>query len=179
MKEGTGSIARHVQLRLAEVSDADFVLSLRLQGERSRFLSPVRDDIAAQREWLLHYKEREKKKQEYYYVILGDRSEKLGLVRLYDFQGDSFSWGSWILTSKAPAYAAIESALAVYEIGFHRLGFERSHFEARKENANVIAFHKSFGAVVRKEDELNYYFEITKETYEETRRKYRRFLEDA
>jgi RimJ/RimL family protein N-acetyltransferase len=170
------NITKHIQFRIVEVDDAEFILSLRLDPEKNRYLSLVDNDIEYQKRWIEQYKEREQKKQEYYYIIESTESEKLGVIRIYDFRGDSFCWGSWVLKAEAPPYAAIEAALSVYEIGLYRLGFNQSHTDVRKGNQTVINFLQSFGAVITHEDDLHYYFNMSKESYEETKKRYRRFL---
>lgn len=122
----------------------------------------MENDLNAQRERIKAYKNREARSEEYYYAIEASDSERLGVVRLYDFRDDSFSWGSWILKRGAPKYAAIEFAFAVYELAFYTFGFTRSHFELVKGNDRVIAFHRRFGAKQIDEDETNVYFVINK-----------------
>ena len=169
------NIVKHISFRLVSLNDAEFILSLRVDESKNKHLSSVENDLNAQKEWIESYKKREKNNLEYYYIIVIGK-EKLGAVRLYDFKGDSFSWGSWILKKGAPPYAAIESALLVYEIAFYKLGFKRSHFDVRKGNKKVVDFHSRFGGNIVSEDELNYYFNITKETYENTKKRYKKFL---
>lgn len=62
------------------------------------------------------------------------------------------------------------------EFGFYGLGFEKSHFDVRKGNDKVIAFHQRFGAKIVDEDELDYFFNFEKNDYEITKEKYRRYL---
>jgi len=166
---------KHITFRLIEIKDAEFILSLRLNPKKNKFLSPVKNNIKNQERWIEAYKEREKEKQEYYYIIMNE-GEQLGVVRLYDFQRDSFSWGSWLLKEGAPAYGAIESALLVYEIGFFKLRFKSSHFDVIKHNEKVIKFHIKFGASVVHKDNEKYYFNIDKNTYSEIKVKYRKFF---
>ena len=56
------------------------------------------------------------------------------------------------------------------------LGFKQSHFDVRKDNKKVIAFHKRFGGEKVGEDELNYYFIFHENTYQKTRQKYKKFI---
>ncbi len=100
----------------------------------------------------------------------------LGLVRVYDLKKDSFCWGSWLIKNGAPKSTAIESSLQIYEFGFGELGFQQSHFDVRKENQKVVVFHERFGAVRVNEDELNYYFIFKESTYQNTKRKYKKFV---
>jgi RimJ/RimL family protein N-acetyltransferase len=167
---------RNIYFRLADISDARFILDLRNNRSLNKFLSAVKDDLYAQEQWLNKYKKREIEGKEYYFIIENKNSEPVGTVRLYDFRNDSFCWGSWILNTGAPNSAAIESALMVYETAFYRLGFTKSHFEVRKNNEKVIAFHKRFGALVSHEDDINYYFIFSNDTYETTKCRYAKFL---
>lgn len=165
-----------IALRTAEISDAEFILQLRTQSDKTQFLSQVENDLAKQQAWLKAYKHKEKNGEEYYFVIESKTGESLGLVRVYDLQPDSFCWGSWLIKDEAPKTTAIESALLIYEFGFGQLGYTKAHFDVRKGNQRVIAFHQRFGARIVDEDELNYYFNYTLEDYLTIKEKYRRFL---
>lgn len=165
-----------IALRTAEITDAEFILELRTQSDKTQFLSQVENDLAKQQTWLKAYKLKEQKGEEYYFVIESKTGEPLGLVRVYDLQPDSFCWGSWLIKDGAPQSTAIESALLIYEFGFGQLGYKNAHFDVRKGNERVIAFHQRFGAVIVNEDELNYYFNYTLEEYLKIKHKYRRFL---
>ncbi|MBY0525320.1 MAG: GNAT family N-acetyltransferase [Gemmataceae bacterium] len=168
---------KNIKFRLAEASDAEFILSLRLDEQLNRHISKVSNDLQHQIEWLASYKERERQLSEYYFIIENNAGQAIGTVRLYDFQGDSFSWGSWIMKQGLPPHFAIESAMLVYEFAFGKLGFVRSHFDVRRENLSVIRFHKRFGAEQTREDALNYYFQICRSDYEARRDRYKEFLE--
>ncbi len=167
---------KNINLELVQLEDAEFIYKLRTDENKSRFLSKISGTVKDQEEWIKKYKEREKQGIEYYFIIKSKNGEKLGTVRLYDFKGDSFCWGSWIIKENAPKFAAIESALQVYEFAFYKLGFKRSHFDVRKQNIKVVNFHKKFGAKIVREDDLNYYFEFSKEDYEKIKPRYRKFL---
>lgn len=167
---------KNINLRTVELSDAEFIFTMRSDTRRARYLSKVTGSVETQIEWIKEYKLREKEEKEYYFVIESKSGEKLGLVRMYDFKEDSFCWGSWIIKEDAPKTTAIESALQIYEFGFYRLGFERSHFDVRKDNKKVIAFHQRFGAKIVGESELDYFFNFEKKDYETIRERYKRYL---
>ncbi|MBI6978325.1 MULTISPECIES: GNAT family N-acetyltransferase [Pseudomonas] len=157
-----------VRLRLAESDDAAYIHSLRVNSALNEHLSAVTGDVEAQRAWLLSYKSREKAAQEYYFIIeRSDTGQAIGTVRLYDFIGnkESFCWGSWILDENKTRYAAIESAMLVYEFAFKELGFKSCHFDVRKENIKVIAFHEKMGAQRLRESELDFFFSMNPESY--------------
>lgn len=154
--------AKTIQLRLIEPTDAEFVLSLRLDNRYNSYISKVVDDLEMQRRWINEYKRDEEKKLQFYFIIERLDGTPCGTVRIYDLKPDSFCWGSWILNENKTRYAAIESALLVYKYGFEVLGYEKCHFEVMKDNSKVIDFHRKFGAEIVSEDENNYYFIINK-----------------
>jgi RimJ/RimL family protein N-acetyltransferase len=168
-------IARGKKLYFREVTlgDAEFILNLRTNPTKNRFLSQTVDDVSLQRSFIQRY---QLSLTDYYFVICNWQREALGTVRIYDIQGDSFCWGSWILSEKATATAAIESALLLYDFAFYSLHYSESHFDVRKENLRVVDFHKRFGAKIIREDDLNFYFNYSLGDYASTREKYLRFL---
>lgn len=167
---------KSINLRVAQIEDAEFILNLRLLQHKSQYLSPVENDLVKQKAWLEDYKQKEEQALEYYFVIENKQHENLGLVRVYDLQPDSFCWGSWLIKDGAPQTTAIESSLLVYEFGFSELGYRKAHFDVRKGNDRVIAFHRRFGAQVTHEDELNIYFNYKFEDYLKVKQKYKRYL---
>lgn len=142
--------------RDARSDDAEFILSLRTDVEKSRFLSATSGDLAAQRTWLDGYAHSD----DQVYFIIEYQGEAIGTVRLYDAQENSFCWGSWILKDSRPRQAAVESALMVYAYGVDHLGFGASHFDVRKGNERVWQFHERFGAKRVSENELDYFYAI-------------------
>ena len=167
---------KNIKLRTADVEDAEFILQLRLQEHKTQFLSKVNNDLTNQQAWLQAYKQKEQQGIEYYFVIENNLAEPLGLVRVYDLQPLSFCWGSWLIKDDAPKTTAIESALLIYEFGFGQLKYKKAHFDVRKGNQRVIAFHQRFGAQIVDEDELNYYFNYKVEDYLKIKQKYGRYL---
>lgn len=143
--------------------DADYIYSLRVNPNYNSHLSPPPPSIDAQAEWIERYIEREKAGQEFYFLIARLDGTPCGTVRLYDFREGSFCWGSWILDHNKTRYAAIESALLVYRVGFDKLGFPQSHFDVRLGNEKVIDFHKRMGAEETGRDDLNVYMRLTRE----------------
>jgi RimJ/RimL family protein N-acetyltransferase len=179
--KSTGSAAPTIQgkdivLRPMEVSDAEFVLSLRLDPERNRHLNRTNPSVQSQQEWLAKYKERERAGEEYYFRIEDGHGQPFGAVRMYDFQGDSFCWGSWLIKPDAPAPLSIKSALHIYEFAFYALNFRQSHFDVRLDNEKVIAFHKRFGAKIVRSTEQDHFFVLLKSDYEAARSRYARYL---
>lgn len=163
--------SKSICLRLIRIEDAGFVLKLRLDERYNRFLSPVKSDLEAQEKWIADYKKEEAAGRQFYFIIERLDGVPCGTVRIYDIKGDSFCWGSWILNDSKTRYAAVESALLVYDFGFNELGFSKSHFDVVKKNVQVISFHKKMGAIEVGEDDVNIYFEISRSSVEMAKEK--------
>lgn len=163
--------SKTIRMRLVQPDDAEFILKLRLDSRYNQFLTAVSPDVQSQRDWIVQYKIDEAENKQFYFIIGRLDGVPCGTVRVYDIRPESFSWGSWILNEDKTRYAALESAFLVYEFGFGHLGLRKSHFEVMKENMKVISFHKKMGALETGEDEKKFYFEITEDAVESTKRK--------
>lgn len=158
--------------RNATERDARFILTLRTDAQKARFLSETRNDLPAQERWLADYSDDDSQA----YFVIEYRHEAIGTVRLYDAHENSFCWGSWILSDAAPTHAAIESALMVYAYACDHLGFEKAHFDVRKNNCSVWKFHERFGAIRTRESEADFFYEIPAPMIAASRKRYARFL---
>ena len=159
--------------RNAEIADAAFILSLRTDSRKSRYLNRTSPGISRQEAWLEDYA---KKDTEAYFIIETQDGEAIGTVRLYDAQGCSFCWGSWILKDGAPKSAAVESALMIYSYAIDYLWFQTAHFDVRKDNENVWRFHERFGAVRVGETVTDYLYQIDYEAILTARLRYKKYL---
>jgi len=159
--------------RNAVVKDADFILSLRSDKEKSKYLSQTPAELSHQIAWLIDYAG---KSDQAYFIIETKEREPLGTVRLYDARSNSICWGSWILKDGAPQSAAIESALMVYSYAANFLGFRQAHFDVRKGNENVWRFHERMGAERVGETASDYLYRIDIDGVLSTHPKYRKYL---
>lgn len=159
--------------RDAMSADAAFILSLRTDEHKSRYLSHTAPELEKQTAWLERYKTTN---DEAYFIIESKEGESLGTVRLYDAKDDSFCWGSWILKDGAPLTAAIESALMVYDYALEHLGFNASHFDVRKGNERVWRFHERFGALRTGETEKDYLYSIDRAQFNVSHHRYHKYL---
>jgi hypothetical protein len=145
-----------LRFRDATPDDAEFILSLRTDEAKNQHLPPVADDLGAQRQWLSRYAS---DPTQAYFIIEAD--DPVGTVRIYDPQGSSFAWGSWILRG-APFNSAMESALMTYATGL-AMGFDRSHFEVAQGNEWVWKFHEEMGAIRTGDDDHSFHYSMSNE----------------
>lgn len=162
-----------LRFRDAAVADAPFILALRTDAQKSRYLSPSSTEVSRQEEWLLNYCDA---RDQAYFIIEDRNGERLGTVRLYDPKERSFCWGSWIIKQGAPASVAIESALMVYAYALDHLGFEAAHFDVRKENTHVWKFHERFGASRVGETEFDHLYSIDEQRIRTSMARYQKYL---
>ncbi len=148
---------KHVELRLVEVEDAEFVVSLRSDERSRKYLSVTSDNVEAQREWIRAYKQREAQGEEFYYVIQLPGGLPVGLIRIYDLTPEVFSGGSWIIASGHPRRIAVETVVLLYDLCFDQLGYDKVLLQVVKENKSVIKFHERFGAQLQSEDDKHVY----------------------
>ncbi|WP_432380650.1 GNAT family N-acetyltransferase [Duganella sp. P38] len=161
--------------RDATVDDAEFILSLRTDASKNRYLSATSSDVQQQRDWLARYAADD---NQIYFIICALDGRPVGTVRLYDQQGDSFCWGSWIKSDDAPGGFGIESALIIYAYAL-QLGFQRAHFQVSKGNDGVISFHQRFGAVETAENDVEFHYEMSNAAIHGALAQYRKFLPDG
>lgn len=153
------------------IDDAEFIVRLRNDEKKSRYISSTSSDVEKQREWLRSY---ESDNSQVYFIIRNNE-ERIGTVRIYDQQEDSFCWGSWILKDGIGKTCAIESALMVYAYAF-TVGLNKAHFTVSKGNDSVSRFHLNFGAELVSEDDVEYSYIITKDKIIESMRRYGKYL---
>jgi RimJ/RimL family protein N-acetyltransferase len=167
-----------VRLRLAQESDAEFLLGLRLDPSRNQNISATSSDLGAQINWMRDYSARERAGQEAYFVIEVDGHPQ-GSVRLYDYRptDDSFCWGSWIIRPGASPSTAYQSAILVYDLAFGSLRFARSHFDVRQANVSVWKFHEKMGARMVREDSLDRFYAYGTEDYRQIRARLQKFTQ--
>ena len=153
-------------LRLIKPDDAAYVHSLRTNPLYNSHLSKVTGNVQDQRAWIEGYQAREAARQEFYYVIERKDGMRCGLVRLYDFDVESFSWGSWVLDENKPRKAALESAVLSFGIGFDALGMHAANVDVRVANEHAEAFYRRLGMVETHRTDQDIFFNYTREQFE-------------
>lgn len=167
---------RNVNLRLVEVSDAEFIASLRSDQRSRRYLSETSGDVHQQQEWIRAYKLRESAGEEFYYVIQLPDNTPVGLIRIYDLTPEVFSGGSWIIAPGQPHRVAVETVVLLYDLCFDQLGYEQVLLQVVRENQSVIKFHERFGAQRVREDDRHVYLVNTYETMAGPRKRFKKVL---
>lgn len=158
-------ISRKIFLRFVREEDAEFIVDVRTDKKNARFISSTSISVDEQRQWIQRYKIRENNKDEYYFVGCFSDGVPFGTTRLYDFNNDVYTNGSWVVKKwTIPSCAALLDVLArLY--AFNNLQFSKCFFDVRKHNVRVIKYHQMLGAKYAYSDELNNYYNIQKSDF--------------
>ncbi|GEN72503.1 MULTISPECIES: GNAT family N-acetyltransferase [Chryseobacterium] len=148
-----------IKLRFVEADDASFIVSIRNNEKKSRFISKTSQDVEAQKQWISDYKKREQQKKEFYFIAVDENNEDYATYRVYKIDSGLPEIGSWV---SKPDYSNIKNSIkvdiAVKDFVLNELNFDILQFEVRKQNASVNSYHKLFQPeLIRSDDENNYY----------------------
>ena len=149
-----------LKTRLVDLNDAEFILSLRTNIERTKYMVTVENNIDIQREWIKEYKEREKDGLDYYFIYSNAEDTPIGLNRVshIDIINKTAKDSSWI-TVKGLKYEAIKMLIIRNELVFNSLEIEKCWGEVHKENISAIRIFKLFGYKFK--DNGSEYYEIS------------------
>ena len=164
---------RGIVIREAELEDANFILALRLDEERTHFLGKIENDLEKQKQYLV---ENKKKKDDLYFIVENMQGERFGTARIYNITAETFTYGSWIIRKDAPYNIAIETYFLVSDCAYYVLRCQRAEFDVMKMNESVVNFHQRMGSLIVSQDEHRYYFRQTLFEYAVMRKKYKRYV---
>ena len=165
-------------LRLIKPDDAAYVHGLRTNPLYKSYLSKVTGTVQDQRAWIEGYQARESAGQEFYYVIERKDGTRCGLVRLYDFDVESFSWGSWVLDENKTRKAALESTILSFGVGFDALGVQLVNVDVRVANEHAAAFYRRLGMVETHRTDQDIFFNYTREQFDTNRTHHLKYLSE-
>ena len=159
---------KYVNLREVELNDAEFILSLRCDEQKSKFLHKTENNLLKQIEYLKKYKTLD---NEWYFIIENKQDKPIGTYRIYDLKENSFCIGSWLMINGAKIEEVIEGDYLAKNYGFAALGFSKIHFDVRKDNIKVVRYHKMYGAKIVDENDIDYFLELTKKDFKDSEKK--------
>lgn len=163
-----------LEARLVSEDDAEFIVKLRTSPKVKNFLHYTSLNVNEQREWIQEYKLRETKGKEYYFIF-SRNGVKLGVYRLYNISGDSFTGGSWVFKDKVPMEYSIAGVLLSLDVAFFQLDMAVNDLfdGVNEDNKKVLMFNKMLGVnfyVTRETAEGVFHVgRLTKESYQKNR----------
>ncbi len=153
---------KYVNLREVRLEDAAFILELRTDAKKSRFLHKTENSLQKQIDYLKRYFTLD---NEWYFIIENKQHDPLGTIRIYNVNYPCFTGGSWITKKGTSPQESFEADLLLRSYAYEILGFRESIFDVRKKNVKVVRYHKICGSIIIDETEEDYIFKSTKEIY--------------
>ncbi|BEG97948.1 GNAT family N-acetyltransferase [Bacteroides sedimenti] len=155
-----------LHLRFVNEDDAEFILNLRTDERLGRFIHYTENDLEKEKRWISDYKIREKNGTEYYFIYYY-KGEPIGVNRIYDIKEDHATGGSWVCKTGLPMELPILMLIILREIIFEMLNLSYEKFDVRKKNHKVLRVNELFGADKIKETDLDYFYELSSETFKQ------------
>lgn len=153
---------KYVNLREVRLDDAAFILELRTDEKKSRFLHKTDHDLQKQIDYLKRYFTLD---NEWYFIIENKNHEPLGTARLYNVQGARTTAGSWIMMDGATPQESFEGELLLKKYVYEAMKLEESYFEVCKNNIKVVKYHKICGSKIIGETDSDYIFMYNRDIY--------------
>jgi RimJ/RimL family protein N-acetyltransferase len=164
---------KNLVLRNVTTNDAEFIVSLRTDPRKSKYLSPTSGNIQEQINWLNDY---QGSNNQAYFIICNQEGDRLGCIRIYDPKGFNYAWGSWLMIDGLSPNYALEAGALIFSYGKF-LGFKTATLDVRKDNESVWRFHENFlGAQRMGEDELSYLLLFDEQAIDANIKKLSKFL---
>lgn len=165
-----------LHVRLVREEDAVFIVNLRTNPIKARYISQTSASVDGQREWIKNYKLREQEGNDYYFLYIYN-GNLAGVNRIYGIEGNHFIHGSWIFSDDVPPYCSLAAGIIAREIAYDTLGLEEEIDTAgvHKDNQGVLQYIKALGVEftgTRMYPMGEYYIsKLTKETFNANKHK--------
>ena len=161
-----------LHVRFVREYDAEFIVKLRTDPQKGRYLHATKADVSAQESWIKEYRKRETEGKEFYFIF-SKEGENVGVVRLYNIEDSKFTSGSWLASSNAIG-AGVLCDIISREIAFKLYPDSLNFFCISKENTNVMRYALSYHPIQYDEDEKNLYFYTDRLHFEKYKQLYLR-----
>lgn len=132
--------------RFVNENDSQFIVNLRTDPVKSRYIGNTDDSVENQKEWISKYKEREVKGTDYYFIFYYG-STPAGVTRIYNIENNHFIHGSWVFANNIPPFCSLAAAVIAREIAFETLGLdvEMDTSGIHEDNTGVLQVSKMMG----------------------------------
>lgn len=146
-----------LRVRLVNEDDAGFILSLRTDPNRTKYMLKLDDEIESQKKWIREYKKREEEGLDYYFIYSDGEGKSIGLNRVshIDSNAKTVKVSSWIAI-EGLKYEPLKMILLGNEIVFNFIESGSTWGELHKNNSSAFKILKLFGYKL-KDDGTEYY----------------------
>lgn len=154
MKQVQKILGLRMMLVAADNSHAEFILSLRQEERKKRFLSGSSESLTQQIAWM---ERRQLLANDAYFIIyeIQQPTRPLGTIRLHDViaEKNSISVGSWVMRDGVTPKKTLEALALAIEYIVHS-GYPICHFDVSKVNKSALRLYTKLGTQIVGETEL-------------------------
>ncbi len=133
---------RYVNLRSVEEYDAEYTLSLRQNPELNKYFPHLNITLEQQKAWICKQRQQE---GDYYFIVEDKDGNKVGVVGIYNVNGDTVESGRVIVVGNA--IHSIESQMLSFEFAFDKLNAKRITHYVYADNTKALRSAMMFGSV--------------------------------
>lgn len=155
-----------LKVRLINQNDADFILSLRANPHRTKYMITLEYNIKNQIKWIKEYKKREKEGLDYYFIYSSIKGKPIGVNRNshIDLKTKSAKANSLIAVCGLK-YEALKMELIRNEIVFDLLEMDTIWAEVHKRNSKAVRIFKLFGYKFKDSGTKFFHVSLTKDNF--------------
>ena len=134
-----------VRLRPVRLDDAALIVELRNSLHAIRYIGDSAKTVTAQEKWLCDHFEQP---DDYNFIIeLSQPSKSVGMLGIYNIQGERGEWGRWVIRPGVLAGSA--SAWLALHVCYEVLRLRDVYGLIVENNGQVLSFHRRAGYVER------------------------------
>ena len=134
---------KYIDLKSVCCDDASFIIDIRSNNNKTRFLHKIDADIKKQKEWIKNQIDRE---YDYYFVYKDKNGNNKGLASIYniDIDNKNAEFGRWI--SNGNVFENLEAVILLFDFAFKNFDIDYIYLRMMQGNDYVSSFWKTFGA---------------------------------
>lgn len=132
---------KYVNLRSVEERDAEFTLALRQDPNLTKYLPKLNITLEQQLAWI---RKQRAQKGDYYFVVENKNGVRIGVIGVYDIEGDCAETGRIAMIGNA--FESIEAQLLSFDFAFDILKLEKTVNYVMADNIHALKFSQLFGS---------------------------------
>ncbi len=179
---------KYVNFREVNINDAEFILELRCDEKKSRYIHKTEYNVDKQKDYIRRYLTLD---NEWYFIVENKKHEPIGTNSIYPYPIADEHWrdsenpkigvlgpGRWLAKDGLSPLETLESDYLIKKMFFETFKKQFSPMMIHKDNKNVLAFHKSWGAqIFGFDDEMQQHLlDLKIEDYYKNKGKFERML---
>lgn len=132
----------YVDLKSADIGDAEFSLKIRQDDKLTKYIPQINSSLERQEKWISEQRER---KGDYFFIASDKRGKPIGTISLYEIKDNKAHIGRLIMSGNP--FHSYEAYLLTLEFGFYKLGLDEVTGDVYEDNKACLNFTMEFGMV--------------------------------